>query len=365
MAEELRHFYSDEYVRLVAGVLASEVEMSASDFVDYSLSNGWCDLALKQRMARLTAALVKFLPDDYAKSIAILTKIFPKISGGACKYGDMLAMFVPDYTVEKGLCHIDISLDALEFFTSNGTTSELAIRPFILKYQTKTMQRMLLWSKHSHHHVRRLASEGCRPRLPWSMSLPEFKKDPSLIMPILHNLKNDDSKFVQKSVANNLNDIAKDNPQIVLDFTIANINQHKNTDWILKRACRTLLKQGNESALTLFGSPKIEVKNANLELESPECKMGGAMLFKFSADILGALPDNLRLEYAVDFMKSNGSQNRKIFKISETAPKSPQIKFDKKHKFIELSTRKHYCGEHNLAIIVNGKEVASQKFMLL
>jgi 3-methyladenine DNA glycosylase AlkC len=87
------------------------------------------------------------------------------------------------------------------------------------------------------HDVRRLASEGCRPRLPWAMALPQFRKDPSPALPILEKLKNDESDYVRKSVANNLNEISKDHPQLVLDICERWYGQTANTDWLVKHAC--------------------------------------------------------------------------------------------------------------------------------
>lgn len=95
------------------------------------------------------------------------------------------------------------------------------------------MKQMLVWSKHEHWGVRRLSSEGCRPRLPWAMALPNLKKDPTPIIPILENLKNDPARFVRLSVANNLNDIAKDNPEIVIDLAKKWKGESKEVDWLL------------------------------------------------------------------------------------------------------------------------------------
>ena len=105
---------------------------------------------------------------------------------------------------------------------------------------------MLKWSKHKDPRVRRLASEGCRPRLPWAMALPDFKRDPSKILPILEQLKADSDVWVRKSVANNLNDISKDNPELAISIFKKWLGGNKETDWIVKHAARTLLKQGNK-----------------------------------------------------------------------------------------------------------------------
>ena len=151
-----------------------------------------------------------------------------------------------------GLEDWDVSLPALEWFTQYST-SEYAVRPFIQQAPDIMIEQMMKWSFHHNHHVRRLASEGIRPRLPWGIALQQFKVDPAPIIPILTNLKEDESLYVRKSVANNLNDISKDHPDIVLDLAKEWLGKHSYTDWIIKHACRGLLKKGNKQALSLFG----------------------------------------------------------------------------------------------------------------
>ncbi|OUR78953.1 hypothetical protein A9Q83_05975 [Alphaproteobacteria bacterium 46_93_T64] len=366
MAEELRSYFSVEYVDFLAETLKSEVNLPVSEFTAYCLSDPWTDMALKERMARLTDAMVMFLPSDANEGTEILKRILPKISGDAFKFADMLNMFVPDYVVRrKDDLTLDAALDALVFFTHHGTSSEFAIRPFILEQTEPVMAAMQGYASHKHQDVRRFASEGCRPRLPWSMALPAFKKDPALVLPILEALRADESKFVQKSVANNLNDIAKDNPDIVLEFAEKWLGTHVNTNWIVRHGLRTLLKQGEPRALAFFGASPIELQNSELELSHQNLDFGGSLTFNFDAQIVGKLPDNLRIEYAIDFMKSNGKCARKVFKISEIKPSKREISLKKFHKFIDYSTRKHYGGVHSVAVIVNGQEVIQKEFELI
>ncbi|MBL4666393.1 MAG: DNA alkylation repair protein [Sneathiella sp.] len=366
MAEELRLYFSADYIDFLAQELSSEIKLSNADFRAYCLQDPWDDMALKERMARLTDAIVRFLPEDANEGIAILKRILPRISGDAFKFAGMLNMFIPDYVVQhKENLTLDAALEALIFFTHNGTTSEFAIRPFIIEHPEKSMATLQELAFHPHPHVRRFASEGCRPRLPWAMALPKFKKDPAPILPILEALRADDSVFVQKSVANNLNDIAKDNPEIVLDYAGQWLGSHANTNWIIKHGSRTLLKKGNPRALALFGATPVELTQINLELSHSHLDFGETLSFNFDARILGKLPDNLRIEYAIDFMKSNGKQARKIFKISEIKPTMSDISLKKSHKFIDYSTRKHYGGAHGVALIVNGVCAAHKEFELM
>jgi 3-methyladenine DNA glycosylase AlkC len=365
MAEKLRSFYSNKYINYVVTCLVAEVSAPASEIEEFILSNPWDEMALKERMSRLTGALVEYLPDDYKQAIIILKDLLSKVSGGKYKYDDMLSMFIPDYVLECGMDDWETSLEALGYFTTHGTSSEFAIRPFIIADQDRVMKKMLEWASHEHPHMRRFASEGCRPRLPWSMALPALKHDPSPIMPILQLLRQDESKFVQKSVANNLNDITKDNPEVVIKFAKKYLGSNKHTDWIIKHGCRTLLKQGNREILRLFGVSKLEISVPNLILQNNLVTFGNSLQFSFVSEIVGKLPDKLRLEYAVDFMKANGKTSRKIFKISERKPTNNKINLTKTHKFINYTTRKHYPGRHAIAIIVNGEEVAQQEFKVV
>ncbi|MDZ7819313.1 MAG: DNA alkylation repair protein [Aliarcobacter sp.] len=135
-------------------------------------------------------------------------------------------MVFQDFVEVFGLDDFDESMKALEVFTQDSS-SEFAIRQFILKYENETMNQMKLWAKSPNEHLRRLSSEGCRPRLPWAIALPKFKQNPEKPLEIIELLKNDKSLYVQKSVANNLNDISKDNPQIVIDFVKQNLGKTK------------------------------------------------------------------------------------------------------------------------------------------
>lgn len=161
-------------------------------------------------------------------------------------------MFFPDYIERFGMEDYAVAVGTMERLTA-FTSCEFAVRPFIKKHEGQMLEQMLGWSEHSSHHVRRLASEGSRPRLPWAMALPKLKKDPSPILPILENLKVDSSEYVRRSVANNLNDISKDNPDVALSVFRDWIGHSPETNRIVKHGCRTLLKQGVPEAMELFG----------------------------------------------------------------------------------------------------------------
>ena len=229
------------------------------------------------------------------------------------------------------------------------------------------MKQMLKWSKDKNHHLRRLSSEGCRPRLPWAMALPAFKKDPSPILPILENLKNDESEYVRKSVANNLNDISKDNPELVLEIIKKWKGKSKNTDWIVKHASRSLLKSGNPEALEIFGvSSKVNVDVLKLKIAKKKIKIGESNTFAFTIHSKEKKDIKLRLEYFVHYVKVNGSLSKKIFKISETKYSPGETReITRSHSFKNNSIRKHNAGEHKISIVCNGVEKATASFLLI
>jgi len=186
------------------------------------------------------------------------------------------------------------------------------------------------------------------------MSLPNFKKDPSSIIPILEQLKQDSSEYVRRSVANNLNDISKDHPDLILELSNKWIGSNKQTDWIIKHACRTLLKSGNTAALSLFGFEKpsrLQINKFSLSAET--IRIGEDLNFSFELETQSSKLGKLRIEYAIYYVKLS----KKIFKISEADYQSQYKKVSKKHSFKNLSTRKHYPGKHKISIIINGCEM--------
>jgi 3-methyladenine DNA glycosylase AlkC len=227
------------------------------------------------------------------------------------------------------------------------------------------MRYLHTWAADQNHHVRRLVSEGCRPRLPWGMALPQFKKDPSPVLPILEELKNDESDYVRKSVANNLNEISKDHPDLVLDICERWYGQTANTDWTVKHACRTMLKAGNRRAMHLFGfADTANVTVHNLTLDRRTLSVGEELNFTFELRVDTEEACRVRLEYAVQYARPEGKVSRKIFQIKEETFDPGTHVVSKKLSLADQSTRKHYPGQHQISIVVNGVEMAKEAFEL-
>ncbi len=319
--------------------------------------DNWKNLELKEKMRHTTHCLFQVLPDSYEESVDILMKAAPGVKG-------FEAMVLPDFVEVYGQEDWEISLPALGHFTQ-FSSSEFAIRPFLIKDLDQAMELMYSCAESEFENVRRFASEGCRPRLPWAMAVPELKADPAPVIPILEKLKNDPSEFVRRSVANNLNDISKDHPEIVLDLVEIWFGHTENTDKIIKHALRTLLKKGNTRAMRLFGfgdPGNLDIKK--LRSDKKKLKIGDTLLFSFDLVVNEKSATKVRLEYAVFYTKSGGKQSKKVFQIHEKEYSPGSHSISRNQSFKNMSTRKHYHGEHLIAIIINGVEKARMAVQL-
>lgn len=326
-------------------------------FFNLLYNNTWESLELKGRMRHACEALGATLPTDYPEALAILLTVEGEFDG----FDHML---FADFVERFGLEHPAASLEALEQLTRSS--SEFAIRPFILRYPEQTMERMRLWSLSASEHHRRLASEGSRPRLPWATALPPFKRDPSPILPILENIRTDPSEYVRRSVANNLNDIGKDHPEVVLALAKRWIKAAPETKQLLKHALRTQLKAGNKQALALFGlvnADKIEVES--LQLTPNPLALGGSTNLTFKLVNQSRVTQSIRLEYRIDYARPGSKTGKKIFQLGEqTIAPSASKKISRQLDFQQRSTRTLYPGQHQLTVIVNGEAKAGVFFEL-
>ncbi len=358
MTKLLKNTYDKKFVRKLASEIKNiHAEFDEEIFIKNIFNNEWRGKELKQRIRHISSNIKKGLPDDYKKSIEILKPVSLNFTG-------LEHLIFPDFVELCGINDLKISVHAMEFFTE-GSSSEFPLRYFIIKYENKMIKQMNVWAKSNNEHVRRLASEGCRPRLPWAIALPDFKKDPTLILPILEKLKSDDSEYVRRSVANNINDISKDNPDIAIKIAKKWKGLHPDTDKLVKHACRTLLKAGNIEILKLFGfKPPNHIIIKKFK-NTKKIEMGENIKFDFTLNTLNNKLGKLRIEYAIDFVRMNNKTSRKIFKISEGDYPEGERKIIKKHSFRAISTRKYYKGNHKLSIIINGKELASTNFVIV
>lgn len=363
MAEPLKLMYNKDFLSEFAKkVKRAYSAFDETSFIAEVLAEPWGELELKARIRKISSTLGHCLPGDYEQAIKVLYQIDEQCVG-------FPYLFFPDFVEVYGQAdeHWELSMQALERFTSKST-AEFAVRPFLLRDPEQMMQQMMTWSKHDNEHVRRLASEGCRPRLPWGQALPMFKRDPAPLLPLLEGLKADPSLYVRKSVANNLNDITKDHPSVVIQLSREWFGEHPDTDWIVRHACRNLIRKADPEIMELFGYTDTSapgmvplVSNAVLSVDKALVAIGDNSVFGYELRFREGDPVRVRIEYGIDFVKANGQTSRKLFRLTDrTLPGGARYTGSRKHSWKDLTTRRHYPGEHRIVLLVNGQEVASE-----
>jgi len=334
------------------------IDFDVDVFLSSVQSGVWSSLELKARMRHVTIHIHKQLPQSYEKAITILMETASDAKG-------FEAMALPDYAELYGLDYWDISMAALKRFT-RFSSSEFAIRPFLIQNLEGAMKMVSECADDEHENVRRFASEGCRPRLPWAMAVPALKKDPTPILPILEKLKDDSSEFVRRSVANNLNDISKEHLETALEVAGRWLGTSEETDKLVKHAMRTLLKAGNTRAMRLFGfgDPK-NIGIENFTLGQDTITIDETTNFSLDLIVNETEPSIIRVEFAMFYVKANGKLSKKVFKLREKEYEPGSYHIVRKYGFVNMSTRKIYPGEHFISIIVNGIEKAKQRIEVL
>lgn len=317
-------------------------------------------LSLMQRLDLMATALQATLPPDYRAALKILRNLAPRINSG------FVALVLPRFVALYGVDDVAVSLEALRFFTPFGS-SEFAIREFLRRDLAGTLTVMREWSSDADEHVRRLASEGCRPRLPWSFRLEKLVADPTPVLPILENLRSDPALYVRKSVANHLNDITKDHPALVMTLLEGWPRDDKHTAWIVKRALRTLIKQGDRRALALIGAgEKPRVRIEDFRVSPATVKLGGHATVAFTLVSTAKKPQRVIVDYCVHYVKKSGGTAEKVFKLKELllAP-GESVALSVKRALRDFTTRVHHAGVHRVELAVNGERLAEGAFTLI
>ncbi|QMU30900.1 DNA alkylation repair protein [Adhaeribacter radiodurans] len=366
MSTLLKDIYSPNfYNRLAASLEKVLPSFDKQKFISLVLTENFELKELKERMRHTTQALHAFMPANFAEAAELLPTTITQLKADGFGEGRLEFLFLPDYIETYGLNHYENSIKLLEHVTQY-ITCEFAIRPFLRHYYEPTLAQMLVWSGHEKYQVRRLASEGSRPRLPWAMAVPALKKDPTPIFPILENLKADPSEIVRRSVANNLNDIAKDHPNLVVQTATQWKGASKETDALIKHGCRTLLKQGHPEILTHYGLSAKNVILSGFEVNTPVVPIGGNLEFVFKVKNEQSANQIIRVEYAVYYLKQNNTYAKKVFKISERLfLPLEEVTITRQQSFKRITTRTFYPGGHRLGLILNGEEKAVKSFDLV
>jgi 3-methyladenine DNA glycosylase AlkC len=360
MAEQLKEMFNKMFYEQFALEFSKVYKHFHPDKFVKDVTQNLSELSLNQRLRATSVVLKKHLPANYKKSIDILVDVIPNLKTG------YTTLVFPDFVGLYGHDNFDISMKALKYFTSYGS-SEFAIREYLKRDFDKTINVMEQWAMDKNHHVRRLASEGSRPRLPWSFKLDEVIKTPSKTLPILEILKMDEELYVKKSVANHLNDISKDNAEWMLRVLKQWNGDNPHTLWIKKHASRSLIKKGNMASLSLFDLEKnAKVKLEKLKLRNSTIKLGEALQFEFDIISQKNKSQKLAIDFKIHYVKKNGELSPKVFKLKELdLPANDRANIAKKQLFRDFTTRKHYAGTHFVELIINGNSVAKTSFQLI
>ncbi|NQY75314.1 MAG: DNA alkylation repair protein [Candidatus Margulisbacteria bacterium] len=360
--------FNKEKVEKISGEIHKVYpSFNSNDFVQDVITK-FPELELKARISWITNVLYRYLPNDYLEAISILLDALPDPNDPALSdndFGDFIYAPYGEYVAQYGCTkkYLRHSLNALYKITKRFSAED-AIRYFLNAFPKETLNALLIWSTDSHYHVRRLASEGARPKLPWSQKIHISISEP---LQLLDNLFSDNTRYVTRSVANHMNDISKIDPDLVIN-TLSKWKRSlkqtpKEINYIIHHALRTLVKQGNPKAMELMGfspSPKVILS----EFVIPkEVILNTTLNFSF---LISSKDDlNVIIDYIIYFQNKLGKlSSKKVFKLSKRSLKrNVPVLITKSHKLIEkMTTRTLYPGNHELGIQVNGKRIVKKMF---
>ncbi|MDR1312464.1 MAG: DNA alkylation repair protein [Deltaproteobacteria bacterium] len=367
MPEPFKETISRDFIKkLSAALKGASPGFDGRSFVRKACPEGFSELGLMDRVGRVAEALGAHLPSDYGSALKALFAV----SEG---FGGLPGFVFPRFVAEFGLTpeRFDRSMDALKRFTV-GSSSEFGVRPFIRKDPERALAHMRKWAGDANHEVRRLASEGARPRLPWGGFIPAFVKDPSPVLGIVEGLMEDPSLFVRKSLGNSLNDVSKDHPELFLEFSRKRLGKGELTDWILRRGARTLIKRKHGGALALFGyaaapSSKADMlESASLGVSPATVKIGSWAELSYGVTLAKSFGGLVRLEYRVSYPPGPGKTPReKLFFLREKLMgEGSSLQGVRRVSFKDLSIRKQVPGKHTFELTVNGLSAAKASLAL-
>ncbi|GAA6190699.1 hypothetical protein [Phaeobacter sp. NW0010-22] len=324
------------------------------------------DLELKARMAWIAACLAEAVPGDLPDvAPVILRALPPPLDPGKTDddFGDFIFAPLGDWVAEIGIEHPELALDVIEEITQRFSM-EWAIRPFLNRWPEVVLARMQDWAGHDSYHVRRLVSEGTRPRLPWGMAVGLGLSDP---LPLLDQLHGDDTRYVTRSIANHLNDIAKKDPDMVLDrlagWRRAGDQKAAELDWMTGHALRGLVKAGHPGAMAMLGFDPEADLTVSVAVSGP-AQINGALTFDVTLEGVGEVP--VLVDYIIHFQRPGGKVSAKVHKLKQTVVKGGAITLSKVHKLKgNATTFRLVPGVHRLQIQVNGVVRAETEFDLL
>jgi 3-methyladenine DNA glycosylase AlkC len=363
------HLFNKEKVtKLAQEIQEAYPQFDSVNFIS-SILIEFPKLELKQRISHITEMLKENLPRNYPEALNVILHALPEkndTNKTDNDFGDFIYAPYTNFVAQYGRSneHLTISLEALREITMRFSAED-SIRYFINEFPKETYEELLKWSKDSNYHVRRLASEGTRPKLPWSQKITVL---PDNTLPILDNLFHDSTRYVTRSVANHLNDLSRIKPELVIStlkkWQKSGRQNEKEMSYITSHSLRTLIKQGYDSAFELLGYSSSTISISNFNISNP-VYMNQSLEFSFS--LTPDIDESIIIDYRINFQNKKGEmKSEKVFKLKKLSlKKDAQVKIFKKHKLNEfMTTRTLYPGIHKLSILINGKSVLEQEFKL-
>lgn len=370
--EAFKNLINPALVRAAAAHLKSAWPVfDEADFVRRA-NHGLAGLEMKARAMHIADALEATLPACFDEACRIIeAALAPAVDPGEPAPPDgaglrgWIVWPLGEFVARRGVLEPERALAALHALTQR-LTAEFAIRPLIAAHPSLTFATLERWARDPSPHVRRLVSEGSRPRLPWGPRLKASIADPSPALPLLRALQDDPSEYVRRSVANHLNDIAKDHPELVVAWVREHLPGASNERRaLLRHASRTLIKHGHAGMLALWGAAAPLVGTARLALTPRRLKVGDSLGLTLVLRSRSAQPQALLIDYAVHHAKADGSHRAKVFKgwVLRLAPGETR-RLEKKHSMRAVTTRRYHAGRHMLEVRINGAAVAQAAFSL-
>lgn len=327
------------------------------------------DLEIKDRVGVFAQGLHDRLPGDYGEAVqGIVDKLGPELAEGEGYFTHAFHLWpVSRFIEDFGLEHPALSLTATEALT-RVFTGEWAVRPYLARYPELTMARVEEWSRSDSHNVRRLATEGIRPRLPWAPVHRPFLDDPAPILPVLDRLFSDESPYVRTSVANNLNDISRTRPELAVAAAKRwlLVDDSPAVARVAERGLRGLVKQGDPAALAAVGFA------ATTDVELISVSFPARVTVGEKAPLIARVINSsdrareILVDYRLHFLKKNGHRRPTTFRLGRfTLAPGEERELTKKHSFAVTGTRAYYPGTQAVSVVVNGVESEPAPFELL
>jgi len=320
LAEPLKNQFGADIPVKIAGMISRVSDrLPAEAFVREAL-DGYEELDLMQRGRKIASALRQHLPVDFKEAAEILiASLGPKLVKME-DIGMTPFLYLPHtlFVAEYGIEHFKVSMRA-QYELTQRFTAEFSIRPFLERYPEATLKQLAVWAKDPSPHVRRLVSEGTRPRLPWASRLREFQKDPTPVLSLLELLRDDPSLYVRRSVANNLNDIGKDHPDVLVETAqrwMKDATEERR--WLIRHALRSAIKRGEAGALKVMGfgeTARVSVAQASIKPKRPV--IGGKVTISFEITSTARQPQDVLVDMRIHFVKANGKTSPKVFKLKQ------------------------------------------------